>query len=172
MASIEKIEVFSSFRSAMLEYFSKYGEDKDHRKKSTQSHRIASIMSRFFPQSYSIDIDIQGTDILVKNDNSIPLAVFWSSTYLTKAEKDKAQKFHTDQKPTLTLAFSMLEDKDYILVYRFENEYLEYLHINKTDFSEMLLKRCLIGKDDEESQLMLDIKKSKKRKKKPSVDKG
>ena len=30
---------------------------KDHKKKSTQSHRIAMIMSRFFPQSYSIDIE-------------------------------------------------------------------------------------------------------------------
>ena len=110
------------------------------------------IMSRFFPQSYSIDIDIQGTDILVKNGETIPLSVFWSSTYLTKAEKDKAQKFHTDKKPTLTLAFSMLEEKDYILVYRFEKEYLEYLHINKTDFSERLLKRCIIGKEDEEDQ--------------------
>ena len=124
------------------------------------------IMSRFFPQSYSIDIDIQGTDILVKNGETIPLSVFWSSTYLTKAEKDKAQKFHTDKKPTLTLAFSMLEEKDYILVYRFEKEYLEYLHINKIDFSERLLKRCIIGKEDEEDQLMLDIKKSKKRRKK------
>ena len=130
------------------------------------------IMSRFFPQSYSIDIDIQGTYILVKNSETIPLSVFWSSTYLTKAEKDKAQKFHTDKKPTLTLAFSMLEEKDYILVYRFEKEYLEYLHINKTDFSERLLKRCIIGKEDEEDQLMLDIKKSKKRRKKAPPDKS
>ena len=166
MSSIEKIEVFSSFRETMLEYFSKYGEAEDHRKKSTQSHRIAMIMSRFFPQSYSIDIDIQGTDILVKNGDKIPLSVFWSSSYLTKAEKDKAQKFHTDKKPTLTLAFSMLEEKDYILVYRFEKEYLEYLHINKIDFSERLLKRCIIGKEDEEDQLMLDIKKRTKRNKK------
>ena len=130
------------------------------------------IMSRFFPQSYSIDIDIQGTDILVKNGETIPLSVFWSSTYLTKTEKDKAQKFHTDKKPTLTLAFSMLEEKDYILVYRFEKEYLEYLHINKTDFSERLLKRCIIGKEDEEDQLMLDIKKSKKRRIKATPDKN
>ena len=130
------------------------------------------IMSRFFPQSYSIDIDIQGTDILVKNGDTIPLSVFWSSTYLTKTEKDKAQKFHTDKIPTLTLAFSMLEEKDYILVYRFEKEYLEYLHINKTDFSERLLKRCIIGKEDEEDQLMLDIKKSKKRRKKATPDKS
>ena len=164
MSSIEKIEVFSSFRDTMLEYFSKYGEAEDHKKKSTQSHRIAVIMSRFFPQSYSIDIDIQGTDILVKNGDSIPLSVFWSSTYLTKTEKDRAQKFHTE-----TLAFSMLEEKGYILVYRFENEYLEYLHINKTDFSERLLKRCLIGKEDEEDQLMLDIQKRRIRKKKADV---
>ena len=165
MASIEKIEVFSSFRSAMLEYFSKYGKDQ-HRKKSTESHRIATILSRFFPSLYEIDIDLDGSDILVRNGENIPLSVFWSSTYLTKAEKERAQKFHTENNPTLTLAFSMLEEKDYILVYRFESEYLEYLHINKEDFSENLLKRCLIGKEDKEDQLMLDIKKSRRKKKK------
>ena len=63
----------------------------------------------------------------------------------------------------------MLEEKGYILVYRFENEYLEYLHINKTDFSERLLKRCLIGKENEEDQLMLDIQKRRIRKKKADV---
>ena len=170
---MEKIEVFSAFRSAMLEYFSRYGEEKEHRKKSTASHRIAVILSSFFPSSYSIDIDFDGTDILVRKEGDIPLSVFWSSTYLTQDEKDKAQRFHQDKKPTLTLAFSMLEGKDYILIYRFESNYLEYLHIDKKDFSENLLKRCLITKEGEGTQLMLDInKKKRKRRKKAEEETG
>lgn len=158
----EKIEIFSSFRAAMLEYFDLYKEKgKEGRKKSTQSHRVALKLAKHFPSSCNIDIDLNGVDILVEEDGIFPLAVFWSSTYLTQGEKDKAQAFHEEKKPTLTLAFSMLEDKDYILVYRFENEYLEYLHINKSDFSEKLLKRCLIDGEEENKQLMLDIKKRK-----------
>lgn len=148
----------------MLEYFSRYGEE--HRRKSTASHRIALILSKHFPSTCTIDIDFDDADILVKDGEDIPLAVFWSTTYLTGSEKDKAQLFHQNQKPTLTLAFSMLEEKDYILVYRFESNYLEYLHIDKKDFSENLLKRCLIGNEDAGTQLLLDIKKKKTRKKK------
>ena len=151
--ALEKIEIFSAFRKAMLDYFSTYGEEEKHRRKSTVSHRIAKI-----------DIDINSTDILVEEDGSVLLAVFWSSTYLTQSEKDKAQHFHTEKKPVLTLAFSMLEDKDYILVYRFEKEYLEYLHINKEDFSENLLKRCLIEDKKDSDQLLLDIRKKRTRK--------
>ena len=73
----------------------------------------------------------------------------------------------------LTLAFSLLEERDYILIYRFENRYLEYLHINKLDFSERLLKRCLIReekkkKEKEEEQLPLFAKKKREKKEKPT----
>lgn len=163
--TLEKIEVFSSFRSAMLEYFSLYGKEEEKRKKSTVSHRIAICLSRHFPFSSLIDIDIDGVDITVRNGKRLPLSVFWSSTYLTQDEKDRAQNHHRENKPTLTLAFSLLEDKDYILIYRFEKEYVEYLHINKADFSEKLLKRCLIEGDDGGEQLMLDIRKKRTKKK-------
>ena len=64
----------------------------------------------------------------------------------------------------LTLAFSLLEEKDYILIYRFEDDYLEYLHINKIDFSEHLLKRCMIeeNKKKNEPSLFTQRKKAKK----------
>ena len=162
--ALEKIEIFSAFRKAMLDYFSTYGEEEKHRRKSTVSHRIAVNLSRHFSPSCKIDIDINSTDILVEEDGSVLLAVFWSSTYLTQSEKDKAQHFHIEKKPVLTLAFSMLEDKDYILVYRFEKEYLEYLHINKEDFSENLLKRCPIEDKADSEQLLLDIRKKRIRK--------
>ncbi len=159
--TIEKIECFDSFRRSMLDYFASFREEDKRRKKSTISHRIALSIMKNFPL-YSVDIDYDTTDILIhgKNGRDI-LAIFWSNTYLTSAEKEKAQNYHLEHKPMLTLAFSLLEDRDYILIYRFEDDYLEYLHIDKVDFSEHLLKKCLIGEEEKEPTL---FSKGKKRK--------
>ncbi len=162
--TIEKIECFSSFRASMLEYFSSYKDEEGKKKKSTISHRIALALQNNFPSSY-VDIDYNGADILVRNDKKEDvLAIFWSNTYLTEKEKEKAQHYHIEHKPMLTLAFSLLEEKDYILIYRFEDDYLEYLHINKIDFSEYLLKRCMIeeNKKKNEPSLFTRRKKAKK----------
>ena len=131
-------------------------------RKGAISHRIALSLERTLSPEYSIDIEIMGTDILVKKGDDIILALFWSSTYLTEKERSKALDFHRKWNPALTLAFSMLEDKDYLLIYRFESDYVDYLHIDKVDFSEMLLKRCMIEMN-EESQLLLDVVKKRKR---------
>lgn len=171
--TIEKIECFSSFRQSMLDYFASYKKEDRKRHKSTISHRIADAIGRSFP-SCCVDIDYDGADILVRDSSGNDvLAIFWSNTYLTPAEKQKAQNYHLTHRPMLTLAFSLLEEKDYILVYRFENRYLEYLHINKLDFSEMLLKRCLIKeekkkKEKEEEQLPLFARKKREKKEKPT----
>lgn len=149
----------------MLDYFALYSEEEKKCRKSTISHRIALALAKYFP-SFHVDIDYNKADILVhENDEKDILAIFWSNTYLTSEEKDKAQNYHLKHKPNLTLAFSLLEDKDYILVYRFEDNYLEYLHINKDDFSERLLKKCII-KDEKEPSLF----STKKRKAKPQQD--
>ena len=66
--ALEKIEIFSAFRKAMLDYFSTYGEEEKHRRKSTVSHRIAVNLSRHFSPSCKIDIDINSTDILVEEN--------------------------------------------------------------------------------------------------------
>lgn len=159
--AIGKIECFSAFRKSMLDYFASSGDDGKRRRKSTISHRIALSMQSNFP-SQIVDIDYDKADILVHTgDGEDILAVFWSNTYLTQAEKEKAQHFHLSHNPALTLAFSLLEDKDYILVYRFESNYLDYLHINKSDFSEMLLKRCLIEDEKEKKEPSLFTKKKK-----------
>lgn len=161
MARFEKIECFSSFRLSMLDYFSKY-KDETKRKKSTISHRLSLLLSHHFPPSYTIEIDYNGADILVLNEKKESiLAIFWSNTYLTEKEKERAQKYHVEYSPMLTLAFSLLEEKDYILVYRFEDDYLEYLHINKIDFSEYLLKRCLIGENNGKNEPTLFSKKKR-----------
>lgn len=165
--TIEKIQCFEAFRDTMLDYFSRYTEEEEGKKKSTVSHRIAMLLKNHVPMDVEIDIDLNGADILLKRSGNIDFAIFWSSTYLTEKEKEKARTFHKDHNPYLTLAFSLLEDKDYLLVYRFEKDYLEYLHINKQDFSEHLLKRCMIeDKEEAQSQLLLDIKATKKKKKK------
>ena len=171
MARIEKIECFSSFRQSMLEYFDSFKEEDRKRRKSTISHRIALSIGRNFP-GLSVDIDYDGVDILVRDTSGKDvLAIFWSNTYLTEKEKEKAQNYHLTHSPMLTLAFSLLEEKDYLLIYRFEDNYLEYLHINKIDFSEMLLKRCLIRdekKKKEEEQPSLFSKKHRKKKETPT----
>lgn len=162
--NLEKIECFSSFRQSMLDYFASSPIDDRRRKKSTFSHRIALCIEKNFP-SFLVDIDYDKTDILVhtKEGNEI-LAIFWSNTYLTTEEKNKAQNYHLSHKPRLTLAFSLLEEKDYILIYRFEDNYLEYLHINKIDFSEELLKKCLIKDEKKKEEPSLFSKKTKKKK--------
>lgn len=159
--TIEKIECFSYFRKSMLDYFASFKEDDKRRKKSTVSHRIALSIQKNFP-SFLVDIDYDKTDILVHTEGGEDiLAIFWSNTYLTAVEKERAQNYHIAHSPRLTLAFSLLEEKDYILVYRFEDNYLEYLHINKEDFSEDLLKKCLIKDEKVRREPSLFSKKKK-----------
>lgn len=165
MSREKQIELFDDFRRGMLSYFSAYDSLlEEKKKKSTTSHRIALELSKEI-NGTDADLDLDGVDILIHTKDRPVLALFWSSTYLTEKEKEKARLYHISREPDLTLAFSLLEDKDYILVYRFEKDYLEYLHINKADFSEYLLKRCLIENSnaENEGQLLLDIKKKRKK---------
>ncbi len=160
-----QIELFDDFRRSMLSYFSVYdNKNEEKRKKSTTSHRIALALSKEM-NGTEADLDLDGVDILIHIKEKPVLALFWSSTYLTEKEKEKARLYHISRNPALTLAFSLLEDKDYLLVYRFEKDYLEYLHINKEDFSEYLLKRCQIesGKAESDGQLLFDITKKRRR---------
>ncbi len=165
--TIEKIECFSAFRKSMLDYFESFAADDAKRHKSTISHRIAVSVAKNF-RSCSVDIDYDGADILVRDDSGHSvLAVFWSNDYLTRKEKENAGNYHLSHNPMLTLAFSLLGERAYILVYRFEDNYLEYLHINKNDFSETLLKKCTITRErkrEEKEQLSLFSGKGRKRK--------
>lgn len=157
----ERIMLFSAFRDAMLEYFSLKTNPKEKKKKSTSSHRIALILSRLLP-SFRVDIDLDGTDILIYDEKHIALAIIWSNTYLTEKERERASVFHKENNPDLTLAFSLLEDKDYLLIYRFEKNYLEYLHIDKIDFTEHLLKRKIYSQESSD-ELLLKIPKKKRK---------
>lgn len=163
--NINQIELFSSFKSAMLEYFNKYSNEKNEKKKkSTISHRLALLLEKNITAATDVDIDIDGFEIVVKENEKILLAILWSNSYLTEKEKEKAKKLHSLFSPSLTLAFSLLSDKDYILIYRFENDYLDYLHINKSDFSQNILKRCLVtDSSDDSEQLVLFPKRRRKK---------
>lgn len=163
--NLNQIELFSSFKSAMLEYFNKYSNEKNEKKKkSTISHRLALLLEKNIASATAVDIDIDGFEIVVKEKDKILLAILWSNSYLTEKEKEKAKKLHSLFAPRLTLAFSLLSDKDYILIYRFENDYLDYLHINKSDFSQNILKRCLVTDNiDDSEQLVLFPKRKRKK---------
>lgn len=163
--NLNQIELFSSFKSAMLEYFNKYSnEQNEKKKKSTISHRLALLLEKNITAATDVDIDIDGFEIVVKENEKILLAILWSNSYLTEKEKEKAKKLHSLFSPSLTLAFSLLSDKDYILIYRFENDYLDYLHINKSDFSQNILKRCLVtDSSDDSEQLVLFPKRRRKK---------
>lgn len=168
-----RIDVFDHFRKAMLNYFSQYNEDDgEKKKKSTTSHRIALALSKQFPSTCKVEIDYMGADIVIKRGNDVILILLWSNSYLTEKDKEKATELHKEKMPLLTLAFSLLEDRNYILVYRFEREYLEYLHIDKSDFSEKVLKRSEDKDYKDNGQLMLTLKGKaprRRRKKKKEV---
>lgn len=163
--NLNQIELFSSFKSAMLEYFNKYSNEKNEKKKkSTISHRLALLLEKNIIAATDVDIDIDGFEIVVREKEKILLAILWSNSYLTEKEKEKAKKLHSLFSPSLTLAFSLLSDKDYILVYRFENDYLDYLHINKSDFSQNILKRCLVTDNSDDSEQLVLFPKRKRKK--------
>ena len=167
----ERFEIFSAFRLGMIEFFSNdLADDGMKHRKGAISHRIALRLRPYFPLQYTIDIDTDGADVLIWKDEEIPLAIFWSDDYLTEKEKKKAIEYHRRKNPGLTLAFSLLHDRSWILVYRFGDDFVEYLHIDKETFEETVIKRLLIpekAKDD--GQLMLQLKPEKKRKEESEI---
>lgn len=172
MADQEKLEVFDSFRKGMTCYFSSLVDDGIRRKKSARTHRIALSLTPFFPSDVIIDIDTTGADLLVwDGKEKMHLALFWSDDYLTEKERARAYDFHLSNSPALTLAFSVLPDKDWILVYRFEKSFIEYLHIDKATFEETLLRQKAAGaEEDGQMFLRLPAKRSRATSSSPSQD--
>lgn len=163
MANQEKLEVFDSFRKGMISYLSGLEDDGIKRKKSACTHRIALALERTFPSDVMIDIDTLGADLLVWDGKAkIHLALFWSEDYLTEKERERAYAFHLSQNPSLTLAFSVLPGKDWLLVYRFEKSFLEYLHIDKATFEETPLRQKSAGAEDE-GQMFLRLPQKRRR---------
>ena len=84
--------------------------------------------------------------------------------------KLKAIAFHEKENPPLTLAFSLFQDRSRFLVYRIEKGFIDYLHIDKRDFSEEVLRRCTIdeGRTADDGQLLLPLRARRK----PATSRG
>ena len=164
MTQEERIDIFEGFRKGMHYFLTSYQLPSGikHRKTAI-AHRLALCLSAEFP-SYFVDIDTNGADIIVWDGlDDIKLALFWSEQYMTEKEKTKALEFHKAKEPGLTLGFTMLPDRPWLLVYRCESEYVEYLHIDKESFSDEVLRQKFL-EDKDEGQLKLSLRKKRTKK--------
>ncbi len=159
------LDIYESFRKGMDAFFTLPAIPKTLKpKRSSISSRIASALRPYFPASISIDTDLLGADILVWDETGPLLALFWSSSYLAKKRKLKAISFHEKEKTPLTLACSLFPERSHFLVYRIENGFIDYLHIDKNTFSEEVLRRCTIDEGRRNpDQLLLPLRAKKKR---------
>lgn len=161
----ENIDTYSSFKKALKLLF-KYDRKLflKKTKKETLASRMAIYLTTFFGKEWFVDVAVDGADLLVwdRNEN-IALALFLSKDYISALGKEKARNFHETRNSALTLAFSLLSEKDYILIYRFETEFVDYMHLFfDAGFEEKVLKRCLI-KDDKDEALLFKVRKRKEK---------
>ena len=134
-------------------------------RKEAIAGRLAMYFSNLFSKEWYIDIATDGADLLVwDRHGTIALALFISRDYINQKGKEKARAYHLEHRPTLTLAFSILDDKDYILIYRFEEMFLDYIHIfPELDFEEKVLKRVII-EEDHNDPLLFSLSRRRRRK--------
>lgn len=165
-----EISLFDSFRTAIQSTCENYSYLFDVKKaKIAFSHRLASELDKITSYKYLIDINLP----LTNNSNSTPeiiirerdlspiMAIFIEEEYLSSQKKGEASKLHEDT-GAFTIAFSLLKEREYFLVYRFASSFTDYLHLSKHDYRESLLKRM----EDTESDDQLLLIPNKRRKKK------
>ena len=144
------------------------------KKKGPVTHRIAMYLEQILNDRSMLcdtQFQIKGENGTYTPDRVIhtrmgneEMALYWQDGYLSAREKSEAQNFHREKK-CFTLAFSLLPDKDYFLIYRFAENYTDYLHISREDFSEEVLKRCNNDEDIFADQLQLKLTKKNVKKK-------
>lgn len=132
-------------------------------KREAFSCRMAQHLNKYFGSEWYIDAAIEGSDIIIwDRQGNIPLSLFIAKDYVNSVQKDRARLFHLQHNPALTLALSLLEGKDYMLIYRFEKEYIDYMHVYPDqDYQDTVLKRCLIKDDDDKNPVLFRIKRKK-----------
>ena len=145
------------------------------KKKGPITHRIAMYIENELDNSaYLCDTQFQikgekqtyTPDMIIHDrKGNEAMAIYWQDGYLSSREKEEARDFHKEKK-CFTIAFSLLPDKDYFLIYRFAENYTDYLHISREDFSEEVLKRCSSDEDIISDQLLFKLEKKRQRKKK------
>lgn len=170
------IRLFNAFTYALRELVAR---DQDlvashNRRKAGVTHRLAMYLEEgiagtglFADVSWKVKGE-SGTytpDIIVHDrHDDIAMALWWDGDYLTGTEREAARDFHKEF-GCLALAFSILDDKDYFLVYRFDESWTDYLHISRDDFSEEVLMRRPVDDDDDDGQLFFDMPRRRSRKK-------
>lgn len=136
------------------------------KKKGPITHRIAMyIENELGSSAYLCDTQFQirgekqtyTPDMIIHDrKGNEAMAIYWQDGYLSSREKEEARDFHKEKK-CFTIAFSLLPDKDYFLIYRFAENYTDYLHISRDDFSETVLKRCGVDEDIFDDQLRFKL---------------
>lgn len=166
------IEIYDDFKRGLETLLARdrdlFGKDI---RKETLACRLAMYLAQIFPPEWFVDISVEGADLLVWDRNErIALALFISRDYVSEKGKEKARNFHSSRNCMLTLAFTLFSDeKDYILIYRFERLFLDYIHIfPSAGFEERVLKRCLSSEIDRNDDPMLF--RIRRRHRKPASD--
>ncbi|NLZ67557.1 MAG: hypothetical protein GX903_00920 [Spirochaetales bacterium] len=172
----EHIRLFAAFKEALLMLYKRDCVLFTRRKKRAGvSHHLAIYLERLLPYVQFIDlgyeIKLKGKDIypdilLHNRVDEIQLAIFWQDGYLSKTEQDAVKRFNEETKANLTLAFAILPDKEYFLVYRFEEDCVQYMHIDKETGQDEFLKQCEeeeIGKEEAQA-FLFNLPKSRKKK--------
>ncbi len=172
----DNIKLFSAFKKALLTLAQKDRSLLENRKKRASiSHRLALYLEQLVPYVKFVDlyyeVKLKGKDIypdILLHDRfeNIQLGIFWQEGYLSKAEQEEVKRFHEETKAGLTLAFSILPDKPYFLIYRVEDNLVQYLHINKENGYAEYLKQVEEDIVKEEPQLFHIPKKRRKQNKK------
>jgi hypothetical protein len=174
----QHIKMFSAFKEALIKL---HREDREllskKKKRAGVSHRLALYLERLLPFALYIDL---GYEVKLKNGEIYPdilihgrrgdisMAVFWQDGYLSKSEQEEIKKFTEETGCALTLAFSLLPEKEYFLIYRFEDNYIQYLHVDKETGADMFLKQCEEGTEVEKEPqpTLFKLSGTRKRKKK------
>ncbi len=176
MSRETEIQLFDAFAQALKKLCKDdYLLFSTQRKKSPITHRIAMYLEAELNNSSMIcdtQFVLKGEsrtyipDIIVHNRmGNEEMALYWQDGYLSARDKEEARDFHKEKK-CFTLAFSLLPEKEYFLIYRFAENYTDYLHISREDFSEEVLRRCSVDEDIFADQLMLTLPKKKRKAKK------
>lgn len=162
--STESIELYSLFKEALFKTL-KEDEDLfalDRYRKESISNRLAISFEKVLEKPYHADILVKGSDILIwDRKDEILLSVFWSKNYLGKDIKEKARAFHIENNSILTLAFSLIPSTQYILIYRFEKLFLDYMHLSYDGKEETVLKRILLDEDGKKEKSLFAREKRK-----------
>lgn len=172
----ENIKLFTSFKQALLMLVENDHALLDNRKKRASiSHRIALYLERLVPYVKYIDLSyevkIKGKDIypdVMFHDRlgNIQLGLFWEEGYLSKADQEEIKRFHEETKAGLTLAFSILPERSYFLIYLVEDNLIQYFHLDKESGHDEYLKQVEEEDVIKEEPQLFHIPKTRKRKKK------